>query len=160
MATKPNFSWHLFTCKYTLWILLLNLLMPIKSKATSADKVILTNTLKISCHLIIFNCIFQRQLNKEKKKKQTNENISIPIKHAQVLIHFLPGKWLQMMQKRPISSNTFKYHGPKAPIINSGCVRLILKELWGLQKRKCFKHQHCMGKTTLFLNYYIHDLQK
>jgi hypothetical protein len=38
-----------------------------------------------------------------------------------------------MMQKRPISSNTFKHHGPKAPIIHSGCVRLIFKELWGLK---------------------------
>ena len=88
------------------------------------------------------------------------ENFTL-IKHTKVLSHFLPGKWLQMMQKRPISSNTLKHHGPKAPIINSGCIRLILKELWGLKKKKkCFKHQHSERKATRLLNYYIHNLKK
>lgn len=65
-----------------------------------------------------------------------------------------------MMQKRPIASNTFKHHGPKAPIINSGCVRLILKELWGLKKEKMLQTSRYKRKATLFLNYYIHDLHK
>lgn len=38
--------------------------------------------------------------------------------------------------KKTISSNTFKHHGPKAPIINSGCIKAYSQRALGALKEK------------------------